>query len=281
MSGKPINPGNLLGEETRPCIMAVLNVTPDSFSDGGHVHHNGRLDFDRVRRRVAQMLAEGADIIDVGGESTRPGAAPVSEQAELDRVISVVEAIISEFDASVSVDTSTAIVIQEAARAGAAMINDVRALSRPGALGAVAATDLPVCLMHMVGEPGTMQANPNYNDIVAEVLLFLQERVGACTQAGISRERIVLDPGFGFGKSLQHNIELFKGLPELAGLGFPVMVGVSRKTMVGAILDRGVPERMVGSVALAMLAVQSGAKIIRVHDVAATSDALKILAAVS
>ena len=261
--------------------MAVLNVTPDSFSDGGHVHHNGRLDFDRVRRRVAQMLAEGADIIDVGGESTRPGAAPVSEQAELDRVISVVEAIISEFDASVSVDTSTAIVIQEAARAGAAMINDVRALSRPGALGAVAATDLPVCLMHMVGEPGTMQANPNYNDIVAEVLLFLQERVGACTQAGISRERIVLDPGFGFGKSLQHNIELFKGLPELAGLGFTVMVGVSRKTMVGAILDRGVPERMVGSVALAMLAVQSGAKIIRVHDVAATSDALKILAAVS
>ena len=269
-----------LSKIQHPLIQGVLNVTPDSFSDGGLLHSNNQLDLDLVLNRVEQMQADGADIIDVGGESTRPGAEPVTEQQELDRVIPVVEAIAGRFDIPVSVDTSTARVITESIAAGAAMVNDVRALSREGALEAAAATQVPVCLMHMAGEPGTMQDNPDYDNVVTDVSRFLLDRVVACEQAGISRERICLDPGFGFGKTLQHNIELFKGLPKLAQLGFPLLVGVSRKSMIGAILDREVGERLFGSVALAMLAVQRGAKIMRVHDVAATRDALKILDAV-
>ena len=265
----------------RPAIMAVLNVTPDSFSDGGQLHRNNALDIDLVMRRVEQLQREGADLIDVGGESTRPGAESVSEQQELDRVIPVVEAITARFDIPVSVDTSTAEVITQSASAGAALINDVRALRRPGALAATAATGLPVCLMHMTGEPGDMQDNPEYSDITAEVKSFLQARIVACLSAGISDDSILIDPGFGFGKTLQHNIELFRGLPDLVDMGHPLLVGVSRKTMIGAILGKEVCDRMVGSVALAMLAVQRGANILRVHDVAETRDAFTMMAAVA
>lgn len=271
--------GNFLLDLSVPRIMAVLNTTPDSFSDGGAVHNDdGRLDLSRVLQRVEVMLEEGADIIDVGGESTRPGAAPVSVAEELQRVVPVVEAIASRFDVPVSVDTSTPEVMTAAAAAGAGLINDVRALRRPGALQAAVDSGLPVCLMHMRGEPDTMQQQPHYQNIVAEVADFLAQRVAECRAAGIEREKILLDPGFGFGKTLEHNIELFRGLPQLQQqLGMPLLVGVSRKSMIGAILNRPVEQRMVGSVAAAMLAVQRGASILRVHDVAATADALKIL----
>ena len=261
-----------------PRIMGVLNTTPDSFSDGGLLHaRGGLLDMSRVLQRVEAMLEEGADIIDVGGESTRPGAATVLVEEEMRRVIPVVEAITRRFDVPVSVDTSTPQVIRAAADTGASLINDVRALRRPGALEAAAATGLPVCLMHMAGEPEDMQDNPDYRDILDDVRTFLLERIAACEAAGISREQILIDPGFGFGKTLSHNLQLFRELPELQKLGIPLLIGVSRKSMIGAILDKPVSERMVGSVAMAMLAAQRGAGIIRVHDVSATSDAFKIL----
>lgn len=264
-----------------PKIMAVLNITPDSFSDGGTFYTGNRQpNLSRVLNRVDLMLSEGAHLIDVGGESTRPGAEPVSSEEELARVLPVVEAIVSRFDVPVSVDTSTPSVISEAARAGASMINDVRALRRPGALTAAAASGLPVCLMHMLGEPQQMQLDPGYVDITADVKAFLLERAAACEAAGIPRSKILIDPGFGFGKTLQHNLILFRSLPELVGLGFPVLVGVSRKSLVGAILDKPVEERMVGSVALGMLAIRRGVNVLRVHDISATADALKILQAV-
>tara|TARA_R110000787_G_scaffold107994_3_gene216255 strand:- start:817 stop:1632 length:816 start_codon:yes stop_codon:yes gene_type:complete len=264
-----------------PKIMAVLNVTPDSFSDGGTYYTGNRQpDLSRVLNRVDLMLSEGAHLIDVGGESTRPGAEPVSSEEELARVLPVVEAIVSRFDVPVSVDTSTPSVISEAARAGASMINDVRALRRPGALTAAATSGLPVCLMHMLGEPQQMQLDPGYVDITADVKAFLLERATTCEAAGIPRSKILIDPGFGFGKTLQHNLILFRSLPELVGLGFPVLVGVSRKSLVGAILDKPVEERMVGSVVLGMLAIRRGVKVLRVHDISATADALKILQAV-
>jgi len=264
-----------------PCIMAVLNITPDSFSDGGRFFaQNGQLDIPLVMTRVEALLAEGANIIDVGGESTRPNATPVSVSEELSRVIPIVEAINARFDVPVSVDTSAPEVIAAAARAGAAMINDVRALQCPGALEAVAIAGLPVCLMHMSGEPRMMQNNPCYRDVVQEVETFLLARVNACVAAGITPENILLDPGFGFGKTLEHNLTLFRSLSELRALGFPLLVGVSRKSMIGAILDKPVDQRMVGSVALAMLAAQQGVGILRVHDVAATADVLKIMRAV-
>jgi len=233
---------------------------------------------DRVLSRVETMVADGADIIDVGGESTRPGAAPVAIEEELNRVVPVVEAIAARFAVPVSVDTSSPEVMEAAARAGAGLINDVRALQRPGALAAASESGLPVCLMHMRGEPATMQAQPEYgDDIVAEVSDFLMARVTACEAAGIDRRHILLDPGFGFGKTVAHNLTLFRGLPQLKQLGLPLLIGVSRKSMIGAILNRPVEQRMVGSVAMAMLAAQRGAAILRVHDVAATFDALKIL----
>ena len=272
--------GKHLLDLSRPVVMGILNTTPDSFSDGGSYYEENSLSLNLVLRRAEQMLEEGAKIIDVGGESTRPGAASVSEQQELDRVIPVVEALVDKLGALVSVDTSTASVITESAKKGAGLINDVRALQREGALVAAAATGLPVCLMHMQGEPNSMQKNPQYSDVIADVSDFLQRRASACRAQGIPSERIILDPGFGFGKTLAHNLALLKRLPELSELGYPLLVGMSRKSMVAQLLDRPVDERLVGSLALAMLAAERGAAIIRVHDVAATVDVLKVLAAV-
>lgn len=266
---------------TRPVVMGILNTTPDSFSDGGSCYKNHRLSLDLALRRAEQMLAEGAQIIDIGGESTRPGAPAVSEQEELDRVVPVVEAISGKLGALVSVDTSSALVISESANHGAGLINDVRALQRHGALAAAAASGLPVCLMHMQGDPGTMQQNPNYDDVVEQVFGFLQARIAACQAEGIAREQILLDPGFGFGKTLAHNLALLRRLPEFARLGLPLLVGLSRKSMVAQLLGRPLEQRLAGSLALALLAAERGAAIIRVHDVAETVDVLKVLAAVN
>jgi dihydropteroate synthase len=264
----------------RPRIMGVLNVTPDSFSDGGCLYAAGRVDLDAVRRMADAMLAAGAAILDVGGESTRPGAEPVSEQEELDRVLPVVEALGELGDAVVSVDTSTPAVMREAAQRGAGLINDVRALTRPGAIEAAAALDLPVCLMHMQGSPSTMQAAPSYVDVVAEVGGFLRERMAACEAAGIAASRLLLDPGFGFGKTLEHNLALLARLAELADAGPPLLVGLSRKSLIGKLTGREVGERLAGSLALAVIAAERGASILRVHDVPETADALRIFAAV-
>lgn len=260
---------------SRAHVMGILNVTPDSFSDGGRYTA-----LQSALTRALEMVAAGASIIDIGGESTRPGAALVSAQQELDRVAPLVELINGESDVIISVDTSTPAVIRESAHLGAGLINDVRALQREGALEAAAATDLPVCLMHMRGEPQTMQDAPHYDDIAAEIMAFLQERIAACVQTGIAAERIVLDPGFGFAKNTQHNYELFKRLPELLALQQPLLVGVSRKSMVGNILQQPVEQRLYGSLALAVMALERGAKILRVHDVAETMDVLKIFNAV-
>ncbi|NLY17029.1 MAG: dihydropteroate synthase [Gammaproteobacteria bacterium] len=260
---------------SRPHIMGILNITPDSFSDGGQYNT-----LDAALHRAGNMLEAGASLLDVGGESTRPGAKAVSPQQELDRVAPLVEALVKNFDCIVSVDSSTPQVMTESAALGAGLLNDVRALQREGALEAAAQTGLPVCLMHMRGEPQTMQDAPHYDDVAAEVAAFLQQRVDACVVAGISRERIVLDPGFGFAKTLQHNLELFSRLPELHALNLPLLVGVSRKSMVGSVLDKPVDQRLYGSLALAVMALERGGKIIRVHDVAQTMDALKMFEAV-
>ena len=260
---------------TRAHVMGILNVTPDSFSDGGRY-----TTLQCALTRALEMVAAGATIIDIGGESTRPGAAVVSAQQELDRVAPLLELIKNECDVIISVDTSTPAVMRESARLGAGMINDVRALQRDGALDAAAATNLPICLMHMRGEPQTMQDAPHYDDIAAEVSAFLQERMAACAQVGIAPQRIVLDPGFGFAKNTQHNYELFRRLPELLALQQPVLIGVSRKSMVGNILQQPVERRLYGSLALAVMALERGAKILRVHDVAETMDVLKIFNAV-
>lgn len=260
--------------------MGIINVTPDSFSDGGQLYAQGRLDPGALVERAAAMIASGADILDIGGESTRPGAQPVSRDEELSRVIPVVRLIRSHFDIPISVDTSDAQVISAAAAEGADMINDVRALTRPGAMAAVAACGLPTCLMHMQNDPGTMQLTPHYDDVVPEVAHYLLARVDACQREGIPRDNIAIDPGFGFGKTLAHNMALFRGLPQLAKLGLPIVVGLSRKRMVGELLDRGLDGRRAGSLALALLAAQRGARIIRVHDVGETADVLKILNAV-
>jgi dihydropteroate synthase len=265
---------------SRPAIMGILNATTDSFSDGGSYFRGDRLDLDLALRRVDAMIGEGAAIVDVGGESTRPGAASVSLDEELTRVVPLVEAIHSRFDVVVSVDTSSPEVIRASAAAGAGLINDVRALRREGALEAVADSGLPVCLMHMQGEPGTMQKNPRYQDVTAEVIEFLRQRVHACEQAGIPRERLVLDPGFGFGKTLEHNLQLLRDLPALVALGHPVLVGLSRKSMIAKLLGRDISERLPASIVMATLAAQRGALITRVHDVAATHDALQILSAI-
>ena len=259
-----------------PLVMGVLNVTPDSFSDGGR--YTSR---DAALRQAERLLAEGAAILDVGGESTRPGAEPVPEQEELDRVIPVVEALTRELDALVSVDTSTPAVIRESAAAGAGLINDVRSLRRPGALEAAAATGLPVCVMHMRGEPGDMQDDPRYDDVTAEVIAFLRERVEACVAAGIPRHQLLVDPGFGFAKTLEHNLRLLAELEALRVLELPMLVGLSRKGMIGKVLDRPVDERMPGSVAAAVLCVDRGASIVRAHDVKATLDGVRFAHAVN
>lgn len=260
---------------SRPHVMGILNVTPDSFSDGGRY-----TDLDVALQRALQMQAAGASLIDIGGESTRPGAAKVGVQQELDRVAPLVEMIARECDVIISVDTSTPEVMREAARLGAGLINDVRALQREGALAAAAATQLPVCLMHMRGDPQTMQDEPHYDDVAGEVAQFLSERIDASLAAGIAAERIILDPGFGFAKNTQHNYELFKRLPQLLELQYPVLVGVSRKSMVGNILNKPVEQRLYGSLALAVMALERGAKILRVHDVEQTMDVLNIFNAV-
>lgn len=259
---------------TRAGVMGVLNITPDSFSDGGQT-----LALDAALHRADAMVAAGAAVIDVGGESTRPGAAPVGADEEIRRVVPVISAIVARFPVPVSVDTSKPQVMHAAVAAGAGIINDVRALRMPGALAAAAALQVPVCLMHMQGEPGTMQHRPSYGDVVAEVVAFLQARMTACEAAGIAAGRILLDPGFGFGKTLTHNLALLAGLGAIAALGPPVVVGLSRKSMIGALTARAVTERLAGSLAAAVLAVERGAALVRVHDVAETVDALAVLAA--
>jgi dihydropteroate synthase len=267
--------GNRVLDLAQPHVMGILNVTPDSFSDGGRF--SGR---DAALRHAAEMVAAGATLIDIGGESTRPGARAVSPTEELERVAPVVEAIARELDVVISLDTSTPAVMREGARLGAGMINDVRALRRDGALDAAADTGLPVCLMHMLGEPGNMQQDPRYGDVVREVRDFLAERIQACAVAGIPAERVILDPGFGFAKTLPHNLSLFKHMEALHELGRPLLVGVSRKSMIGQALGREVHQRLYGSLALAALAVAKGACILRVHDVAETVDAVRMVAAV-
>lgn len=257
---------------TQPRIMGILNITPDSFSDGGKF-----LAPEAAVEQAACLVAGGADILDVGGESTRPGAQPVAADEEIERVLPVIEALVATYDVPVSVDTSKPEVMRAAVAAGAAMINDVNALRAPGALDAAAAAGVPVCLMHMQGEPRTMQKNPQYRDVVGDISEFLSERVAACEAAGIERGRIVLDPGFGFGKTLAHNLELMRRLEDFRTLGCPLLIGVSRKTFLGKITGRDDPaERVAASVAAALAAVARGAHILRVHDVAATRDALTV-----
>lgn len=254
----------------RPHIMGILNVTPDSFSDGGHFNQ-----LERAMTHARQMVVEGATLIDIGGESTRPGAPDVSEQEELDRVLPVVERMVRELDVMISLDTSKAAVMREGCAAGAHLINDVRALLEPGALAAAAAADVPVCLMHMQGQPRTMQAEPHYDDLLGEVRAFFDERIAACLTAGIAREQLLLDPGYGFGKTLEHNYQLLAQQESLLDYQLPLLVGMSRKSMIGNLLGRPVDERLAGSLACALIGMQRGARIIRVHDVRATMDALR------
>jgi dihydropteroate synthase len=259
-----------------PRVMGILNVTPDSFSDGGQ-----HVALDDALRHAERMLAEGAAMIDVGGESTRPGATPVSPQEELDRVAPVVELLVRELDALVSVDTSCPTVMREASELGAGMINDVRALEREGALLAAVGSGLPVCLMHRQGEPQHMQQAPAYSrPIEEEVADYLARRVAECEAAGLRRNRLLVDPGFGFGKSVEHNLRLLKYMETLQALELPLLVGMSRKSMIGKVLGRPVEERLSGGLALAAMAVERGANILRVHDVAATVDAVNMAWAV-
>jgi len=255
--------------------MGILNVTPDSFSDGGRFD-----DIDTARRHAEQLANDGAAIIDIGGESTRPGADDISESQELDRVIPVIEALRDTVDLPLSIDTSKANVMREAVAAGAAMINDVLALQEPGALLAAADLGAPVCLMHMQGRPRTMQVNPEYDDVTRDVTAFLGDRVAICIEAGVARERIVIDPGFGFGKTHSQNVELLANLRQLQDLGLPVLVGLSRKSTLGELTGRSVDDRLPGSISAAVIAVMNGAQIVRAHDVRETVDALKVVDAV-
>ncbi|HZR03247.1 MAG TPA: dihydropteroate synthase [Burkholderiales bacterium] len=258
----------------RPLIMGIVNVTPDSFSDGGRY-----LAAEAAIAHAHALAEEGADILDIGGESTRPGAASIAEEEELRRLLPVLEAL-GGFDRPISVDTRKPRVMQAALGAGASMINDIEALQAPGALDVVAGSDCAVCLMHKQGDPQTMHWAPTYTDVIAEVKAFLVQRVQACEAAGIGRERLVIDPGFGFGKNLEHNLALLRGMEALAELGAPLLVGLSRKSMLGKITGRAPSDRLAGSIALAMLAVERGAAIVRVHDVAATRDAFLVQQAV-
>lgn len=256
---------------TRPVVMGVLNVTADSFSDGGRFR-----DADAAIMQGAQMVEQGAAIIDVGGESTRPGAEPVPLQQELDRVIPVIEALASRLDVLLSVDTMKPDVMREAVRAGAGLINDVQALAEPGAVEAAAASGAAVCLMHMQGTPRTMQQDPHYDDVVTEVDEFLRQRAAACIAGGIAASRICVDPGFGFGKTVAHNLTLLATLQRLATGPYPLLVGLSRKSMLARLTGRAVQDRLAGSLALATIATLHGARIVRAHDVAATVDAVAV-----
>ncbi|MEO8063109.1 MAG: dihydropteroate synthase [Pseudomonadota bacterium] len=259
-----------------PVVMGVLNVTPDSFSDGGRFSER-----DAALARAHAMIGEGAGIVDIGGESTRPGAAPAGIDEELSRVIPVIESLRRESAVFISVDTSKPAVMRAACAAGADIINDVRALAEPDALNAATETRAGICLMHMRGEPRTMQESPHYDDVVAEVAAFLAQRISACRDAGIERARLAVDPGFGFGKRVPHNLALLKHLHRLQGLGVPIAVGLSRKSMLAKLTGRAVGDRTAGSVALAAIAVLNGARIVRAHDVAATVDAVRVAAAVT
>lgn len=256
---------------SRPHTMGILNVTPDSFSDGGRFNR-----MDAALRHAEEMLAAGTTILDIGGESTRPGAADVSQQDELDRVIPVIEAISQRFDCWISIDTSKAEVMTESVKAGADLINDIRALREPGALAAAAAAGVPVCLMHMQGQPRTMQAEPSYQDVIADVGDFLAERVAACEAAGIARDKLLLDPGFGFGKTLEHNYRLLAHLESFHQFGLPLLVGMSRKSMIHKLLEKQPADCLAGSLACAAIAAMKGAQIIRVHDAKETVDVLKV-----
>jgi len=267
--------GKILGFDVAR-VMGIVNVTPDSFSDGGH-HATSEAAIAYAMR----LVEEGADLLDIGGESTRPGAIEISEAEELQRVIPVIEALAKKIDIPIAIDTSKSAVMRAAVQAGASIINDVFALRRGNALDVAAELKVPVILMHMQGEPGSMQSAPHYNDAVTEVHSFLTQRIFACEMAGISKKNIVIDPGFGFGKSLEHNLVLLAHLQRFVELGVPVLAGLSRKSFIGTLTARDVNDRVYGSVAAALVAAQNGAKIIRVHDVAATVDALKIWNAVS
>jgi dihydropteroate synthase len=255
--------------------MGILNVTPDSFSDGGRYAH-----VDSALLRAQQIAAEGAAIVDVGGESTRPGSEPVSDAVEIARVVPVIEAIAARLEIAISIDTAKPAVMAAAVEAGAHIINDIRALRVPGARECAARTQAGVCLMHMQGDPATMQASPHYNDVTQEVIVFLRTQIEACTTAGIAADAVAIDPGIGFGKRLEHSLALLQKLPDLVALGLPVLVGVSRKSLIGRILGRELHERLHGGLGLAALAVTFGARIIRTHDVAATVDAVRAVDAV-
>lgn len=257
-----------------PVVMGILNVTPDSFSDGGIYNR-----YDYALKHVASMVNHGAAIIDIGGESTRPGASEVSLQQELDRVIPIIEAVTDRFDVWVSVDTSKAVVMTEAARAGAHIINDVRSLHEPGALEAAAETGLPICIMYMLGQPKTMQQTPDYKNVVVEVKQYLSDEIERCEAAGIAKNRLIIDPGFGFGKNLVHNYQLLAKLNEFHAFGVPLLVGMSRKSMIGELLDVPLEERLIGGIACAVIAAMQGAQIIRAHDVKETVQAMKIVQA--
>ena len=258
---------------TKPQVMAILNVTPDSFSDGGKF-----ASFDKALTQVEQMISDGADIIDIGGESTRPGAVEVSEVDELTRVIPLLKAIKAKFTIKVSIDTSKAEVMAQAIAHGADIINDVRALQNEGCLAVLAQSNVPVCLMHMQGLPRSMQENPHYDEVIGDIKQFFIERIKVCEQAGIKRERLILDPGFGFGKTLEQNYQLLAQLHQFSDLGLPLLSGTSRKSMIGNLLARKVDERLAGSLTTAIIAAQQNVSIIRVHDVKETVDALKVLA---
>lgn len=261
--------------------MGILNLTADSFSDGGELLRDSKVDLAAVVDRAARMVDAGAAFLDVGAESTRPGAKGVTSEQELARVVPVVELLVQRFDVVVSVDTSNPAVITAAASAGAGLINDVRALTTHGALDAVVAASLPVCLMHMQGEPATMQQAPSYHDVVGEVAAFLRKRINACMSAGIAKERLLIDPGFGFGKSLEHNLQLLAQLKALRGLQVPLLVGLSRKRMLGALTGKPEREREAAGIAAALLAIHNGACIVRTHDVAGMVDAVKVWQAVA
>ncbi|MCV6624405.1 MAG: dihydropteroate synthase [Cellvibrionaceae bacterium] len=276
MSHPVLNCAGKLLDLQKPKIMGILNTTPDSFSDGGNSYQQGSLDLDLALQRAEQMQKEGASIIDVGGESTRPGAAKVSAQEEMDRVVPVVERIAKELDVIISVDSSSPVLMKEAAAVGAGLINDVRALQREGAAEMAAELKLPVCLMHMQGQPDSMQDKPQYDNVLSEVKAFLSERIDACVAAGVDRAQIILDPGFGFGKTLEHNVELLRQMSAFKAMGHPVLAGLSRKSMLQGLLGRSVDQRLAGSLGVAMLALQQGAAILRVHDVAPSRDILEL-----
>ncbi len=263
-----------------PQIMGVLNVTPDSFSDGGKYFSNQNINIEKAFARAQVMLNEGANIIDIGGESTRPGATPISVQQELDRVIPVIEVIAAKLPVRISIDTSAPEVMQAAASAGVHLINDVRALQRPHALQVASKLNLPICLMHMQGTPATMQYKPEYQNVFDDVYQFLLKRIQACELAGIDRSKLIIDPGFGFGKTVEQNLYLLHYLTKFKDLALPMLVGLSRKSMIGQILGCSVKNRLYGSLALAVLAIDKGAQIIRCHDIKATADAVLMAAAV-